>query len=84
MRFRRKAEGEPQVGSIGPRAIARLVAAQMHVDLPPELIHMPRDEQGGGGAISEFGEYKVPLDLRAPGSGSQVELAVTVLKVYRS
>lgn len=48
------------------------------VELPRQLLMMTDDNP-----IVAYGSYKVPLNLRDPASGQQVELAVQVNKTYR-
>jgi hypothetical protein len=48
------------------------------VELPRQLLMMSDDTP-----IVAFGSYKVPLNLRDPDSGQQVELAVQINKTYR-
>lgn len=48
------------------------------VELPRQLVMMTDDNP-----IVAYGSYKVPLNLRDPASGQQVELAVQVNKTYR-
>jgi hypothetical protein len=67
------------VGSITAKHLSDLAAHQLHVFLPPELICMRQ-----GDAITAFGSYRVPINLRDPNSGQQLELAVTVRESLRS
>jgi hypothetical protein len=76
-RFSRRHEGEPPVAPVGRRTIQEHVLHQLGVEVRPELVLLPN------GPITDYGEYKVPLNLRAA-DGGPVEVTVNVLKVRRS
>jgi hypothetical protein len=58
-----------------PAQLSAYVAQQMHIALPPQLIMM-------GERITQYGSYKVPLNLR-DSAGQQVELSVLVRKTHQ-
>jgi len=63
------------VGAVRPEDVSSLVERQLRIALPPQLVMLDRP-------ITDFGEFKVPLNLAGP-DGQQVELRVNVLKVRR-
>lgn len=74
-RFRRRTEEEGMVGSVRAADIRRLAEEQLNIVLPRSQIML--DEP-----ITEFGEFKVPLNFCTK-DGRQVELRLEILKTRR-
>ncbi|KAI8474843.1 MAG: hypothetical protein J3K34DRAFT_517923 [Monoraphidium minutum] len=74
-RYRWRDESQGIVGPVGARTLAAAAARQLGVALPEGLIMLE-------GPISDFGEFKVPLNLAGP-DGRQIELKVDVIKARR-
>ncbi|KIZ05144.1 hypothetical protein MNEG_2816 [Monoraphidium neglectum] len=74
-RYQRKTEEQGMINSVGRRTIAAAVRDQLHIHLPWDVIMLD-------GPITEYGEFKVPLNLAAP-DGQQVELELEVIKTRR-
>lgn len=66
------------IGQVTADHLVHLIAQQLKIDLPPELVMMHR-----GQPITQFGSFRVPLNLQAD-DGQQAEVAVTVEKTRRS
>ncbi len=63
------------VGVVSKDNVAQLVLEQLHIELPPSQILMDSH-------ISQFGNFRVPLNLRTS-RGKQVELRLEVRKVRK-
>jgi hypothetical protein len=65
------------VGPVTRKQIAQVVGAQMHIQLPEQLLLMAADRP-----IQAYGTYTLPLDLFKT-DGRQVELTVDVRRTYK-
>jgi ribosomal protein L9 len=69
-------EEQRMLGVVSKDHVAQLVLEQLHIELPPSQILMD-------GNITQFGHFRVPLNLRSS-RGKQVELRLEVHKVRRT